>query len=179
MGMLIFWPRAPMLPNYPLTWVKLVIFITQIWFYSQKPKKVILIQLKSAKPKIKKIKGDKIEGKLNDKSQEGVKGDKINLIGTWLIEYLGRYEHMRLERCAPLGEVAPSWGGSPQLKEVAPSPWIWFHLTHVWSVERWHPTLPHLAAQPLTHGAPSLKMPCAPIIGNSTQMCINKRSLFH
>ena len=28
MGMLVFGPRASMLANYPLTWVKLVIFIT-------------------------------------------------------------------------------------------------------------------------------------------------------
>jgi hypothetical protein len=37
--------------------------------------------IKISQVKNKKIKGDKIEDKFNGKSQEGVKGDKIKLIG--------------------------------------------------------------------------------------------------
>ena len=51
-----------------------------------------------------------------------VKGDKIKLIGNWLNAYLIWFEHVGIGRCAPLGEVAPSWGGSPLYKEMAPSP---------------------------------------------------------
>jgi hypothetical protein len=38
--------------------------------------------IKSAKSKIKKIKGKKFGEKLNGKSQEAVKGDKIKVIDT-------------------------------------------------------------------------------------------------
>ena len=135
MGMLIFGPRAPMLPNYPLTWVKLVIFITPNWFLS-KTQKSHFNSIKISQVKNKKDKGGQGWRKLNGKSQKGVKGDKIILIGTWLIAYLKRYEHMGLERCAPLGEVAPSWGGSPWVIEVAPSSWFDFLFDTWWECER-------------------------------------------
>jgi hypothetical protein len=81
-------------------------------------------------------------------------------------------------------------GGAPLLErwrilEVAthtPKRWrTLLPLTFVWtlvmSVERWQPTLPHLASLSSTLGEPSLEMPCVLLLDIITHLCINKRAL--